>query len=194
MKGKGDLLKKEIIIFQVFLMYTVFIYGGFYEFAVYLGGVLLIVLGIYLQYTRKRIVVRLNYTIITLLMIVIFYGISIFYAVDCGMAWIGFLKYLVLLPFLLLSIQFSSTERDRILQCIPIAGSIIVLFGIFSGITGIMKDQLFLSGRFGGTFQYSNTMALFLLIGIIILHFMEADRREYVCVSYFICRSIINRK
>ena len=105
-----------------------------------------------------------------------------FYAVDRGMAILGFVKFGTVLLFLLCVLQISAEERVGLLYTVPASGCIIVVLGLFTLVTGILKDSLFLSGRFGGTFQYLNTMALSLMIGIIVLQFMEIDLKKYLAV------------
>ena len=84
------------------------------------------------------------------------------------MAFLGFLKFSVLLIFIITLMQFESGEVKDIQRCIPyIAASMTIITFILFFIPytkGIVASE---NNRIGGMFQYANTFALFLLVAII---------------------------
>ena len=90
------------------------------------------------------------------------YGITCLWAVDHGMAFVGFLKFL---PLGLYTICLCQNEEEgKILQILP-------YFGIFSIIISGVGMQIprfagyfSVDGRIAGFFQYPNTFAIFLLV------------------------------
>ena len=99
------------------------------------------------------------------------YLLTVFFAVDRGFAFIGFIKFL---PYLLSTYIFSAIpERDRsfVLSCIPLTGCAQTLTAVPAFFYEPLKSYFFTYDRFHGGFGYSNTFALFLLCGLIITFF-----------------------
>lgn len=97
------------------------------------------------------------------------YGLSAFWAVDKGMAFVGFLKVLPLFLLAILLAQFSKAERDRALQVIPSSAVVMVLLSIVGSVLPVWSRYFVVNGRLAGFFQYPNTFALFLLLGFSLL-------------------------
>lgn len=162
---------------------TILLFGGFYSFSVYfVGAMILLLLFLWLGKTKKSKLAKDE----------MFYGsillcasafISVFVGVNKGMAWLGFLRVIVFLLWVFYLMQFSVKQRERVLYVLPWTGGIMVIVGlvslsviqIFPAVTGLFWQ----AERFGGTFQYSNTCALFLIIGIIVLSGQrKVDKKE----------------
>ena len=89
------------------------------------------------------------------------------------------MKVIPLLLFLLTAMQFTVQEKAEILKAVPWTGLLILGISMGAFVTGIGKSVFFLSGRLGGSFQYSNTMALYFLLGMVILFYLEKKRGRY---------------
>lgn len=154
---------------QMLFFVLPFIFGLYYEFAAYITG---IALGIFLcKQIHKNKVLYFTKSIPAILSIVayLFYFLSIFFAVDKGMAVAGFFKMLPIPLFLIVLMQCKEKQRWALFEVIPFSGIIMLLisavFGLFEGF-----NQFFYSaGRLGGFFQYSNAFALYLLLGCVVL-------------------------
>ena len=97
--------------------------------------------------------------------------LSLCAAVDHGMALIGVLRMLVIGEFWLLWNNLDKEERDETFQAIPLAGVVWTVISFAVYFFPACRDFFYRAERLGGPFQYSNTYALFLLIGIVILLF-----------------------
>lgn len=90
------------------------------------------------------------------------YGLSCLWAVDRGMAFVGFLKFLPL-PLYLLCLQ--QEEKDGlVLSVLPyVAAAMAVISAIGMHLPGL-KEAFCVADRLAGFFQYPNTFALLLLV------------------------------
>lgn len=153
----------------VFLLLAPFFYGGFMEWVSCLYAIGLI--GYLLCCMRKKglLTVRSNLTLCALGILVLFYGLSGFWAVDHGMALVGFCKFLPLPLFALAVMQMGQEERWRLLEAVPVSGGMMVVLSLGLGQLSPFQGMIFENGRLGGFFQYPNTFAVFLLAGVIFL-------------------------
>lgn len=136
--------------------------GGFNDFvSCIISSVLLIFLFIKLS-KEKRLQININLLSLSVFTIVLFYLLSCLWAIDAGMAFIGFLKYLPCLIYLLLLGQQG--KKQHLFEVLPFFAAVLVLLsGICSFIPAI-KNLFLVSGRLAGFFQYPNTFALLLLV------------------------------
>ena len=75
-----------------------------------------------------------------------------FFAIDQGMAIIGFFKQLSILMFIIILMQFNKQDRKELLLVIPYMA--ILMMGV-SGVSYIIKplqDYFLVNGRIGGFF------------------------------------------
>lgn len=99
------------------------------------------------------------YAVLTLSL---FYGVTLLWAVDRGMAFVGFLKFLPL-PLYLLCLRQEERE-GQVLRLLPyVAAAVAALTALGMQLPG--GKQLFsVADRLAGCFQYPNTFALLLLV------------------------------
>lgn len=159
--------KEEAAVFALLLL-SAFLYGGFYEFS---GAVLAAVLGILLIICRVKYSFQIKgkKQLAVLLFVFLWFGITCFYAIDRAMAFVGVIKMLPLLLGYLFFMQFSDETRQKAAGWIVHIGCLMVLIGILALPFPVLKEQLWQAGRFGGFFQYSNTCALYLLAGLVVI-------------------------
>lgn len=167
------------------LITTILLFGGFYSFSVYfVGAMILLLLFLWLGKIKKSKLAKDEMFYGSILLCVSAFA-SVFAGVNKGMAWLGFLRVVVLLLWVFYLMQFSAKQRERGLSVLPWTGGIMVIVGllslsvmqIFPSVTGWFWQ----AERFGGTFQYSNTCALFLIIGMIILSGQtKVDKKELI--------------
>ncbi len=89
------------------------------------------------------------------------------------MAVAGALKFAPLILWMYLCLQMKDGSRRRILLLIPYSGVVMVILSALAYLTEYTRQLLWRADRLGGTFQYSNTMALYLLTGIHVLCYSE---------------------
>ena len=130
MNGLSKLLK-GVKASEVFLVISLLCAGVFHEFTSCAVSVLMLIwLGV--KYIRVgKINVYLNFTAATLLCITVFYFISMFWAVDSGMAYIGHLKFLPVLLYLFVLWQ-EDEDNGRIIEMLPyVAAVMVVISSVF---------------------------------------------------------------
>ena len=161
------------------LLLTAFLYGGFYEFS---GAMLAAVLGILLIVCRVKYSFQIKgkKQLAVLLSVFLWFGITCFYAIDRAMAFVGVIKMLPLPLGYLFFMQFSDETRQKATGYIAHIGCFMVLAGILALPFSALKEQLWQAGRLGGFFQYSNTCALYLLAGLVVIcnRWIENKSRE----------------
>lgn len=158
----------DLLLIQIFLGLFPFLFGGFYEFTAYFAQIFLLAILLIKLLKQKKAKIYINISSISILFISLGYLISSFYAIDKGMAFLGFLKFTVPLTFLGLLMQYKKEHIIKMLDVIPISGIIMIILSLLFRYIPFLPDAFYLpNGRMGGFFQYSNTFALYLLIGII---------------------------
>lgn len=159
----------EVRIFKWMLFAFPFLLGLFFEFTAAFAGIVLVIFLLYL--IKKNGQIRMAFNLYSVLLIFVFlsYLFVLPWSVDWGIGLIGFMKFSTVILFIVVLMQF---ERDEIADCfnvIPWSGCAMV---ILTGMTYFIPDlsgYFIDAGRLGGFFQYANTFALFLLIGVIVL-------------------------
>lgn len=146
-----------------------FIWGLFYEFTAYITAVFIMIALVATYVMEHKFQLSINLCSVTLGIFTIAYWLSIIPAIDRGIAILGALKFTVPFLFYILVCQLGDDDRERGIQLIPVSGAVMVLVTAIAWVIPVCRDYLYQAGRMGGCFQYSNVMALYLLIGIIVL-------------------------
>lgn len=144
------------------LLVSLVLVGGFHE---YISCILSVAMSIWLLFRiarNKQLRVRRDFLTSAVVAICLGYGVSCFWAIDRGMALIGFLKFLPLLLYLFCIQQEEGNAR--VLEALPIVGVILTVISAIGMQFAGIKDLFAVAGRLAGTFQYPNTFAAFLLV------------------------------
>ena len=134
--------------------------GGFYE---YISCILSAAMSIWLliRLVRgKQLQVRKDLLTSAVVAVSFGYGLSCFWAVDPGMAFIGFLKFLPLFLYLLCLQQ----EEGTVPESLPCFGAILTALSAIGMQIPPIRALFAVAGRLAGTFQYPNSFAVFLLV------------------------------
>lgn len=144
------------------LLLSLLLVGGFHEYiSCFLSIVISITLLVWML-THKKLTIRKDVLTSAIVAVCLGYGASCFWAVDKGMAFIGFMKFL---PVFLYLIYLQ--QRDRVtdtLEVLPWFGAATVVITGIGMQFPIGKELFSVAGRLAGFFQYPNTYAIFLLI------------------------------
>lgn len=146
-----------------------FFYGMYYEFC---GAIVTLMLGVLLlagMGKKKNMKGQATVGFSLALLFFVSYLMTCIWAVDSGMAFLGVFRisWIVLLLFFVQ--QTDTGYRDKLISTIPYVGGLMCLIGFMGFFVPFLKQHLYSNGRLGGFFQYPNTFALFLLIGIVLL-------------------------
>ena len=124
---------------------------------------------------------------VSVYIVVLFYGLSAFWAVDRGMALLGFAKQLCVPLFLIAAAQQKKEERELVFSAIPYAGAVMTAASFLLGQIPALRQHFFVNSRLTGFFQYANTFALLLLLGVIVIGFKPSlSRRDLLVMAVLI--------
>lgn len=175
----------------ILILLSACLYGGFYVFsALAMGIICIIFLGIAL--TKKRqLLIRTSLENIGIYMIAGMYMMSVLWALDPGVAAAGALKISVPCVFALLWENIENSSRDAIWKAVPDVASVTALLSFVLYPFSELRKLCYSAGRLGGTFQYSNTYALFLVVGLMILLYEDDWKRKEIAETIILTVGII---
>ena len=166
MKRFKEILRDPL---SLLLFVLPFIYGLYYEFAAYLAGAAMALCLCFRVRQKREIWLSRAAAPILMAAACLCCLMAAFYAVDRGMAVAGFFKMLPVPLFLLLLMQYSGKERTKLLEIIPYSALGMAVLSAVLGLSEAFNPIFYSAGRLGGFFQYSNTFALYLLLGVVVL-------------------------
>lgn len=178
-----ELLKKSNITYFFFL--SVIFAGLFHDYTACISSIVLSVFICIYCIKNKSLNIYINPISIAAAVIVFFYGISVIWALDRGMAPFGFVKNLPLLLFLVMLMQ-SKESAAEIKFCLPYFSAFITVVTSVLAQIPMLKRFFSVDGRLSGTFQYPNTFALLLLVSLII-----ALTKEKVKIPDIVCSAVL---
>ncbi len=158
----------DVLLLKILLFISPFLFGLYYEFSSYFAQIFILIILLIKLCKNKKCKINLNFSSIALTIISVGYLLTCIYAVDKGMAILGFLKFTIPLTFGFLLMQYNQEETIDMMKLIPISGVIMVIISLLFKYIPFLPNVFYLqNGRMMGFLQYANTFALFLLIGII---------------------------
>lgn len=171
MSKKTDLTIQRInlVPMQIFFFVSPFFFGGFHVFVSCIFSIVLLGYLLYLSSKKPGITVRINDTLLAEVVFLLFYLLSCLWAVDSGMAVMGFWKFLPIFPFLLIIMQMDEEQKRELLKTIPLSGCVMVVISFPLHLIPQLKEEFTVAGRLSGFFQYPNSFAIYLLAGLIIV-------------------------
>ena len=147
---------------EIILLLSIICVGGFNEYISCLISCITSVYFFIKVFSKKEIRLQVNLFSISIIVLSLFYGLTCFWAIDAGMSFIGFLKFMPI--FLYMLISWQEEKEKEILDILPyIAAGLVVVSAVGAQIP-FLKAFFVVAGRFAGFFQYPNTFALFLLL------------------------------
>ncbi len=152
---------------QIIFAAAVILAGGFNEYISCLIGVVCGITLIIKLIKNRGMTLFVNPVTVSAAIILLGYLVTVFYAVDSGAAFIGFLKFLPIPLFMLLLIQENSGEK--LVSSVPYVALVTGLVSLALMYIPVFDGVFSVAGRLAGTFQYPNTFAMLLLVGILVL-------------------------
>lgn len=146
-----------------------FLLGGFFEWTSCLLSILLLILLVRKLRQSKMLRVSLSLSGAAMAALPLCYLLTALWAHDRGMVLPGFFKFLPMGLFVLLFLQEEPEQRDAALEVLPWSGAVMMLLCLPLSYLPAMDGHLLVAGRQAGLFEYPNTYALFLLLGVIVL-------------------------
>jgi len=168
-KDMLNMIKNSILNKYILIALIPFAFGLFHNFAVYIVAIILLLVLTYILYKNKKIYIFLNLPFISISVLTIGYLLTCFWAVDKNDALLGFFRILTIFLFSNVIMQIQKDELQSYYKLIPKSALLMCLVCFIFGLIPELKKYVYSdNGRLGGFFQYSNTFALFLLVGLII--------------------------
>lgn len=169
-----------------------FWYGLFYEYTAFIAGILFVILFYKITKKKKQIILRKSTNFYIYVILILSYLITSIWAIDHEMAIEGFLKFLPGVFYFILIMQFESEEKQKIMNTIPISGAVMCIVSYVLGQIPVLKAGFFSeNGRLVGFFQYSNSFALFLLIGIVIIANKKEKKQKDLIILLILIAGIL---
>ncbi|MGN1144399.1 MAG: O-antigen ligase family protein [Anaerovoracaceae bacterium] len=137
---------------------------------------------------QKKIVLPKSPLLLILIFLPAAAILTVPYAVDSGLAVMGFVKFLPLSIWILL--MATEIQREKILSAVPYIAAAITAAGIFAGLTPL-RDWFYINNRFSGTYQYANGFALLLLLALIVLLWENFGKIRTAILSCILLTGII---
>lgn len=174
------------IIYIIFL----FLFGGFYESVSCLFCVGVIIWLLYRTKKNTELRIKINIVSISMLSLVLFYLLSIMWAVDSGMAVFGVFKYLPVVLFLIALMQ-DADAKEKLKKILPYVAAIMVIVSMAGKMIPAMESFFTVAGRLGGFFQYPNTFALFLLVSELLVLAKEKINKTDIVIALILIVGIV---
>ena len=165
-----SILNKKALNIKTLFILIPFVFGLFYDFAVCFTTVILLGILLVVLIKNKKINIYFNYCFLSILILTISSLFTCIWGIDKQDSIFGFFRILSVLLFTIILMQCEESKIKELYKIIPISGIVMVLVCIVLRFIPNISEYFYSSnGRLGGFFQYSNTFALFLLIGITVL-------------------------
>lgn len=148
--------------------FSPFLIGVYYEWLSCIVSLFLVGYLFYCRIAAGKIKFPLTPLMAACSVIVIFFAISPLWAVDKGMTVFGAVKFLPLPLFCISISQTESSQRDKLLMTVPVTGTVMTAVSFALSLVPKLSGFFLVSGRLSGFFQYSNTFAAYLIVGLII--------------------------
>lgn len=163
---------------DIVLLLSFILVGGFNDYLSCIISIALLVNLFFKIRNNNCFKININLLSIAIFTIVCFYGITMLWAIDSGMAFIGFLKFLPLLIYL--SLLQQTDEAKNVFMILPYYVAVLVIISSICSLIPAISDLFTVSGRLSGFFQYPNTFALLLLVSELLMF----KRVNYKVIDY----------
>ncbi len=160
---------RDVIPLKAFMFIFPFLIGGFHIFTACLASIYIVIYLIIISKKTKNVYFYCNISSVAISVFVLSYLISAFWAVDRGMAFTGFFKFLPLVLFAAALMQIE--DVSEILKIIPVSGCVMTVLSFILHFFPALKEYFTVAGRLAGFFQYPNSFAIFLICGILVAAF-----------------------
>lgn len=153
----------------LFLIISIFAVGLFHNPAAFAAAAVLCIYIAVCFEKNKELTFSFNLSSASVLLISVSYLATVIWAVDSGMALLGFFRYLAVFLFMVVMMQKNAPSKDALFSVVAYSGAIMAgLSAILMQIAPI-SEYFSVAGRLAGFWQYPNSFAMLLLCGLIVL-------------------------
>lgn len=165
---------------EIILLAALILNGGFNEFISFIIATVISIVLIIKIVKNGLFHIYINIVSISIIGIGIGYFLSIFYAIDSGMAFLGFLKFLPIILYMLLLMQ--NDNKNKIIEKLPFIALTLGFLSVIGMFLPVVSNYFVVADRLAGFFQYPNTFALFLLTGELVI----LSKEKYKLLDFII--------
>lgn len=151
------------------LILSMFCICGYYEWGFAIIGTIICIASIVKVFRQKKVFYYKDPYLLGIIGIFLGTILSVIGGIDSGMAFFGVLRFLPVVVWVFLNMQYEDAEREIALQTIPFMGCVMVGISLISLLISDWSEYFWTVQRMGGFFEYPNTCAVFLLIGMTLL-------------------------
>ncbi len=174
-------MRKDVVASAI-LIAALVLAGGFYTWVSCIISIVLLVLILLRIYKEKKLLILRNPFGIAVTVVGVFYLLVCLWAVDRGMALFGFFKFLPF-PLFLIYLEQAEVDRQKLIRLLPPVGTIVTVLTFVMSQFRVF-DLVVTEGRLGGSFQYPNTFAVFLLMAALVA-LENVYKKDYFQLLYF---------
>ncbi len=161
----------QTVLFSVFTMAVLLLAGGYHTFVSALVSIMLTGFLVLQAVRTRQLKIRASLLSLAFLVLSLMHFLVYFWAIDPSMALKGGVKFLPVILIWLMLAQLDEQQKERWLNLFPVYGTIITLFSLLLSLFPAGRELVTIEGRLGGTFQYPNSFAVFLLACAVISAF-----------------------
>lgn len=189
-KSDSSLSRQKILII-VILSILLCLWGGIYDFVAAAYGMVFLISIFLLYRTDHKLDIPLNIASVGLFVIFAGMCLSALLAKDHGIAVLGCIRAAALCSFWVLWCNLKEKAKAIVWNVLPeILAAITAISMLFYFIPQI-REYLYSAGRLGGVFQYSNTYALLLLTGLVLLVYRDEKKKTNYIETAILLSGII---
>lgn len=122
-------IKIRLKLSDIVLFASLFLAGGFHEHTSCLISLVISIYFLVHIFSQRKIRMQMNLMFVSIASICLFYGLTCLWAIDSGMAFIGFVKYLPVFLYLLL--LYQEEREGEVLAILPyVAVGMVLAVGV----------------------------------------------------------------
>lgn len=160
-----------------------FLTGLFFEWQSALATLYLLGWLLWCLRARGELYIPRNALMLCTAALVAFCAVCSLWAVDKGMVWMGVVKFLPLPLFVLSVYQLRPEQRRTLLGPIPWVGAGMTVLTFALSRIPALADFFLVNHRLAGFFQYPNTFALYLLLGVVLIVYDLRRGWDIACLA-----------
>lgn len=163
---------------ELLLIVMVCLWGGYYEFVSAVYNFLFLCGLVFICCKEGKIRIPMHVTTWCLAVIFICYAVAAMRAADKGVALLGLIKIMSVVLFWIFWNNLSERRKTEMFLAVPRVGAAVTAVALVGYFHPYLQHYLYRANRLGGIFQYSNTYALFLLAGLLLLVYKQDWTKE----------------
>ena len=174
----------------IILLVSMCCVGTFHEFLSCIFS-LAIITGLFLHVKKtETLKIDINLVSVSVFFICFSYLITAIWAVDSGMAVVGFFKYFPVILFMI-ALQQNSQTAERIHSWLPYLAAVMTAVSFILMQIPALEDSFSVAGRLAGFLQYPNTFALILLVSELLLINKEKISKADMAVCAILIAGVV---